>query len=83
MYNGVEYLPARDKERLDKQQTVIKQLMSDGKYRTIFAIAAVTGFPETSISAQLRHLRKARFGSYTVNRRHITRGLFEYQVEPK
>ena len=38
-------------------------------------------FPEASISAQLRHLRKPRFGSYLVEKRRRGKGgLWEYRV---
>jgi hypothetical protein len=58
--------------------------MRDARWRTLEEIAQMTGDPAASISAQLRHLRKPRFGGYTVNRRvrgDRARGLFEYQVE--
>ena len=40
-------------------------------------------YPETSISAQLRNLRKEEFGSYVVPKRQRTRGTWEYLVHPK
>jgi len=46
-------------------------------------IAAAAGDPEASVSAQLRHLRKPRFGSYVVEKRprgDRSAGLFEYRV---
>lgn len=82
-FNGSDYDPALDKERLTKQLGRVYSLMIDGKWRTLSEIEAVTGDPQASISAHLRTLRKARFGSYIVNkqRRGIrTQGLFEYQV---
>lgn len=79
-FNGPEYAPERDQERLTAQQERIKALMADGQWRTLRAIAEATQDPEASVSAQLRHLRKARFGSWTVERRHVARGLFEYRV---
>jgi len=79
-FNGPEYIPARDNIRLGKQITAIYELMKDGAWRTLEGIHRATGEPEASISAQLRHLRKARFGGHTVNRRHIGSGLFEYQL---
>lgn len=81
-FDGPEYVPARDQERLTGQILRIFSLMRDGKWRSLPEIATATGDPEASISAQLRHLRKTRFGSHTVNRRHVGSGLFEYQVIP-
>ncbi len=56
---------------------------SDGEWRTLDEIAAITGDPQASISAQLRHLRKARFGSHILEKRprgdrHV--GLWEYRL---
>ena len=43
--------------------------MRDAKWRTLKEISELTGDPEASVSAQLRHLRKERFGSHIVNKR--------------
>jgi hypothetical protein len=60
--------------------------MRDGRWRTLEEIHKTTlGEPVASISAQLRHLRKPRFGSYRVERRHRGdpgSGLYEYRVLP-
>jgi hypothetical protein len=79
-FNGSDYVPARDDDRLRGQQLRIWELMRDGRWLTLGQIAEGTGDPEASISAQLRHLRKPRFGSHTVNKRYRGDGLFEYQV---
>jgi len=54
--------------------------MSDGQWRTLGELSALTGDPEASISARLRDLRKPRFGGLTVERKYIRRGLFAYRV---
>lgn len=79
-FNGAEYKHERDSKRLTNQYNDIFNLMADGEFRTLSQIAALTGHHESSISAQLRHMRKERFGSHIVNRRHILNGLFEYQL---
>lgn len=80
-FNGSDYIPKLDHGRLTKQMLTIKDLMIDGKWRTLQEIEYVTEFPQASISAQLRHLRKQRFGSFTVNKqRRKLSGLFEYQL---
>lgn len=82
-FNGPEYKAKFDQSRLSTQHLKIRDLMIDGQWRTLGEIAQETGYREASISAQLRHLRKERFGSYTVDRRargDRTRGLFEYRV---
>jgi hypothetical protein len=83
-FAGVEYDPAFDQERLTKQIGRVWALMSDRHWRTLREIAAATGDPEASCSAQLRHLRKRKFGAYVVDRRvrgERSTGLYEYRLE--
>lgn len=79
-FSGSGYDSRRDKRRLTNQLELIKELMKDRKWRTLAKIARMTGAPESSVSAQLRHLRKERFGSWEINKRHIGGGLYEYQM---
>jgi hypothetical protein len=79
-FDGPEYQLGRDFERLSGQVLRIFNLMKDGRFRTLEAIANATGDPAASISAQLRHLRKEKFGSHTVNRQHLGNGLYQYQL---
>lgn len=72
-----------DKKRIHKQMDVIRDYMLEewtaGRWMTLDGISSWTGIPEASVSAQLRHLRKPRFGGYVVEKRR--RGqLWEYQV---
>jgi hypothetical protein len=70
----------RDEKRLTRQHSTILSLMLDGQYRTLREIASITGYPEASISAQLRHARKERFGSHTLNKKYLGNGLYSYQL---
>lgn len=79
-FNGPEYDPDRDKVRLTGQIKRVFDCMSDGNWRTLDQINQETGDPHASISAQLRHLRKPRFGSHTIEREHIKNGLFKYRL---
>lgn len=82
-FNGPEYVPAFDYSRLRGQQLAIWNFMKDGSWHTLSEIEDETGFPQASISAQLRHLRKPRFNSHIVDKRRRgdqTKGLFEYRV---
>lgn len=84
-FDGPEYAPELDRPRLSDQHVRIRELMLDGQWRTIQEIAQRTGDPQASVSAQLRHLRKERFGAFVVDRRKRgdrKRGLFEYCVRP-
>ncbi|MBU8921229.1 MAG: hypothetical protein KOO63_05370 [Bacteroidales bacterium] len=85
-FNGPVYEPVQDHSRLYKQHEVIRGYMlyayrHGSGWRTLAEIEKATGFPQASISAQLRHLRKPRFGSYAVDkRRRRDAGLWEYRV---
>lgn len=79
---GPDYSPVVDGPRINRQHEAIKALMLDGIWRSLAEIEALTGYPQASISAQLRHLRKPQFGSYVVLRRMRESGLREYQVSP-
>src|SRR5262245_8748867 len=82
-FNGSDYDPEKDDARLRRQIYRIFALMRDGVWRTLTEIEIATGDPQASISAQLRHLRKKRFGSHTINKRprgDRSAGLFEYQL---
>jgi hypothetical protein len=73
---------AADCARLEGQLRRIYELMVDGEWRSLADIERITGFPQASISAQLRHLRKTRFGSHSVEkRRRGESGTWEYQVK--
>jgi len=82
-YNGPDYEPELDLTRLAGQTLRVFNLMRDGRYRTLDEIANVTGDPAASVSAQLRHLRKQRFGGHQVlkqRRGERSVGLFEYKL---
>lgn len=68
---GSAYEEETDGTRIAIQMETIKELMSDGRERTLAEIESLTGYPQGSISAQLRHLRKARFGSYDIRKRRM------------
>lgn len=84
-FNGSDYDPAMDDKRLTKQHIRIRNLMLDKKWRTLGEISSETSDPEASVSAQLRHLRKKRFGSFVLEKRPSGKrenGLFEYRLMP-
>ena len=82
MFNGSDYVPKRDNERLNGQIKRIHALMIDGLPRPLSQIASVTGDPEASVSAQLRNLKKERFGGYRLEKDYKGNGLFAYLVLP-
>lgn len=81
-FNGPAYDHARDHARLTAQIGRVWEAMKDSQWRTLRQLATLTGDPEPSVSAQLRHLRKPRFGGHTVERNYIGNGLFAYRLLP-
>lgn len=79
-FSGPEYDPANDFNRLTRQHERIRDLMLDGNWRSVFSIHKQTGDPENSIQAQLRHLRKPRFGAYIVEKKKESDGMFLYRL---
>jgi hypothetical protein len=86
-FNGVGYDPAMDDDRLSKQLGRVWAVMRDGRWRSLAEIRAdiaqrfAVEDPEASISAQLRHLRKPRFGQYDIERRRrACAGTWEYRL---
>ena len=82
-HDGQTYNPVLDKPRLNRQTREVYGLMADGRWRTLAEIERGTGYPQASISARLRDLRKEKFGGFCVERRsrhERERGLFEYRI---
>lgn len=93
-FSGAAYDPELDQRRLALQIERIRRLCADGAWRTLREMKteleilyAPTYFPEASISANLRNLRKPGF-CYRVEKRRRAgargpgSGLFEYQLLP-
>lgn len=78
--SGETFNPERDGDRLNRQARVVFNLMCDGEWRTLAAIATIVDEPEASVSARLRDLRKKRFGEHVVERRYVGNGLWEYKL---
>jgi hypothetical protein len=82
-FDGPAYEAKHDQVRLSGQLARIYNCMRDGEWRTLGEIQAATRDPQASISAQLRHLRKPRFGAHQVDRRtrgDRAAGLYEYRL---
>jgi len=78
--------PTFDQKRLTGQLRRVFDCLSDHQWHTLAEIAAKTGDPEASISAQTRHLKKPRFGSHPIvkqRRGDPKRGLWEYKLEQR
>lgn len=79
-FNGPAYERKMDRARLAGQILRVYELMADAEWRTLDEIAQLTGDPPASVSAQLRHLRKERFGKHTIEKRRRSQGLWEYRM---
>jgi hypothetical protein len=82
-FDGITYQHHFDFTRLTGQCERVYNLMTDQQWRTLREIESVTKDPQSSISARLRDLRKAKFGSHAVHRRsrgNRERGFFEYSL---
>lgn len=82
-FDGPGYDPDLDIDRLTGQIRRIWGCLRSGRWLTLQEIEEETGDPQASISAQLRHLRKRRFGAWEVKKRR--RGgdggaLWEYRL---
>lgn len=79
-FDGKTYSADKDETRLKSQLETIRDLMLDGKWRTIATVAQKSGATEAGASARLRDLRKERFGKYNVEKRRVDGGLWQYRI---
>lgn len=81
---GPDYDEAIDGPRIHTQMDRIRDWMLAiyPVWKTLAEIENVLKFPQASISAQLRHLRKKKFGGYVVEkqRRQADKGTWEYRI---
>ena len=80
---GPAYDPVLDGPRLSNQLERVRKCLEAGGWMTLGELRERTGDPEASISAQIRHLRKPRFGSHTIVKQRRgceTAGLWEYRL---
>lgn len=78
-FDGATYEASEDRERLGKQLERVKLAMASGKWFTLAELAKVAHRSEASASARIRDLRKERFGSWTIERKRVSGGLFAYR----
>ena len=79
---GPAFDPDLDSARISTQMGVVLDYMRRQRgWVTLREAALATNAPEASVSAQLRHLRKPRFGGYEVSkRRRAGAGTWEYHL---
>lgn len=86
-FNGEAYVPQVDQPRLAGQHEKLREFLLDrpGRWFTLAELGEALHEPPASLSAQLRHLRKPRFGHWHTPKRRrgeAARGLFEYTILP-
>jgi len=86
-FDGPAYDPEHDRRRLTGQihrvHFALEMASWKDQWLTLGELRHRTGDPEASISAQLRHLRKPRFGSHVIEKRRrgdAGNGLWEYRM---
>src|ERR1700682_743410 len=77
------------REKKYQHERIRDWMLSQNDWKTLAEIRTALGYPETSISAELRNLRKAQFGSYRVEKRRRYSGdyrigsrMYEYRLLP-
>ena len=78
--DGLTFNLERDGRRLSMQHNRVLARLRDGEWWTLNRLSHATGDPEASISARIRDLRKPRFGSHVVERRYVSKGLWQYRL---
>lgn len=78
-FDGPELTQA-DHLRLTGQLARIYALMEGGAWWTLRCLAVAAEAPESSCSAQIRNLRKSRFGGHAIERKHLGSGLYVYRM---
>jgi len=84
LIHGSNYVEELDEKRLTGQMLRVFNYMRNEAWRTLFEIADAIVEPESSISAQMRHLRKDRNGKHEVQKRrrgNPKSGIWEYRLK--
>ena len=82
-FDGDDYVSSRDKPRLTQQIHQVRMYMENNNWLSVKQISDDLNFPEPSVSAQIRNLRKEKFGNRIVERRYQGNGLYEFKLMPK
>ena len=75
-------LTKQEKVRLIPQRERVLAYMLDGQWHTLYEVAQSLDYPDASVSARFRDLRKDQYGGYTVDKRlkEGCEGTWEYRV---
>ena len=79
-FDGRTYVHERDGGRLASQHKRVLSALEAGGWWTLRELSLATGAPEASVSARIRDLKKARFGSHKIESQYVRRGLWQYRM---
>ena len=80
-FDGDTYTPMLDYVRLTGLLSRVYFVMEDGRWHTLGELSVRAVGSEASVSARLRDLRKAKFGSFQVDRERVKAGLWRYRLK--
>ena len=81
LFYGSDYDPELDRKRLSGQMLRVFEYMRNEKWMTLYEISSSINEPESSVSAQMRNLRKDRNGNHTIEKqRRGQSGTWEYKL---
>lgn len=69
---GATFQESLDGERVRTQMQVIRDFMLSHDFVTLSEIEHCLKYPSASISAQLRHLKKDKFGGYELEKKRLS-----------
>jgi len=73
----------KEERNYTTQAEVIRAFLEGKPHMALSDISAATGFPEPSVSAQMRSLRTSKFGNRVVDRRFASAaGKYVYKLMP-
>lgn len=81
LFDGATFNRERDESRLRRQLDAVRRSMLSGGWWTLARLAVAADGSEASVSARLRDLRKQKFGAYTIERRYVANGVWEYHMQ--
>lgn len=79
-FDGKTYERERDRKRLNTQYQRVFRHMALTGWTTLAELERVTGYPQASISARIRDMKKITMGGHTVMRRRRHSGTWEYKL---
>ena len=81
LFDGPTYNEPRDKTRLKRQLDSVRSCLLSGGWWTLAQLSGKAHGSTQSVSARVRDLKKLKFGAYTIDKRHVGDGVWEYRMK--